>query len=88
MAVIRVPALRHETQLGTFDELRILMDHGPPDVLVYVAYRVAGREPTGGSIARQSNERRWEFAINFDGGRPDAEYWVYMFRRSPPSTSR
>ena len=82
VAVIRVSELRRETQLGVFDQMRILMDHGPPDVGVFVAYRGGTRFPRSGLIARNTGERRWDFAINFDGGRPDAEYWMYMFRRA------
>jgi TonB family protein len=80
-AVIRVSGLRHETQLGVFDEIRILMDHGPPDVDVFVAYRGGTPWPRSGLMVRSTGERRWDFEINFDGGRRDAEYWMYVFRR-------
>jgi hypothetical protein len=88
VAVIRVSDLRHETQLGTFDELRILMDHGPSDVTVLVAYRAGTRWPMSVDRAFHAAERRWDFAINFDGGRPDIEFWVYMFRRTTTSPTR
>jgi hypothetical protein len=85
VAVIRVSELRHETQLGVFDQVRILMDHGPPDVGVFIAYGASTRWPRWGLVPRNTGDRRWEFAINLDGGRPDAEYWVYMFRRAATS---
>jgi hypothetical protein len=84
-AVIRIPELRHETQLGVFDLMRILVHHGPPDVAVLVAYRAGERGPWAGLMARNTGERQWDFGINLDGGRPDAEYWIYLFRRSPTS---
>lgn len=84
-AVIRVPELRHETQLGVFDQMRIFVDHGPSDVGVFVAYRGGTPSPWSGLMARNTGERRWDFAVNLDGGRPDAEYWIYLFRRSPTS---
>ena len=85
VAVIRVSELRRETQLGVFDQVRILMEHGPPDVGVFVAYGAGTRWPQWGLVPRNTGDRRWEFAINFDGGRPDAEYWMYMFRRAATS---
>ena len=85
MAVIRASDLRAETKLGTFDELAIVMDHGPSDVTVLVAYRAGTRWPHDVSRAFNSAERRWQFAINFDGGRPDIEFLIYMFRRVAPT---
>lgn len=88
VAAIRVSDLRHESQLGTFDQLRILMDHGPSDVTVLVAYRSIPGWPMTVDRAFHAAERRWDFGVNFGGTRPDIEFWVYMFRRVAPSRAR
>ena len=82
VAVVRDSALRPETHAGKADVMRILMDHGPPDVGVFVAYRTGVRWPGFGLIPLHPTERRWDFAIGLDDGEPDYEFWVYMFRRS------
>lgn len=80
-AVVRVSELRHETQLGVVDLMRIFLDHGPADVGVFVAYRGGTQTPWTGDMARNTGERRWDFGVNLDGGRLDAEYSIYLFRR-------
>ena len=52
-AVIRIEALRPKTRLGTFDMMRILLTHGPPDVDVYVTYG-GTRSPSSGFTPRNS----------------------------------
>jgi TonB family protein len=79
VAVIRVSELRHETQLGRVDVMRVLMDHGPKDVTVFVVYHAGAWRPLSG-LPLQTPERRWDFAFNLDGSRADTEFWVYMFR--------
>ena len=86
VAVVRDSALRPETHAGKADVMRILMDHGPPDVAVFVAYRTGVRWPSFGLIPLHPAERRWDFAIGLDDGNPDYEFWVYMFRRSQTTT--
>jgi TonB family protein len=84
VAVLRASQLRRETQLGAADAVRILMDHGPDDVMVFVAYRVGPSWPSWGVMAFPTGKRRWDFAMSlrgFEGGF-DREFWVYMFRHT------
>ena len=80
-AVIRVSELRHETQLGGADVMRILIDHGPPDAAVLVAYQTGGRLGSYGLIPRHTAEGRWDFAANLDDDPARNVFLVYLFRR-------
>lgn len=75
--------LRHESQLGSFYQVRILLDHGPPDVSVFLWTRIGTGWPQSVGRMRHTSEGQWDWGVGFDGSYPEIEYWIYMFRRNP-----
>ncbi len=79
VALIRLAALRHQPAVR-FRDLRILMDHGPQDVTVLIAFRDGTPWPEEVGRAYHPEERRWDSGINVDSDRRDFEFSIYMYR--------